>query len=40
MVMVLPVYEQEQPGVLYNTAAVVDADGTTSASTARTTSRR
>jgi beta-ureidopropionase len=25
---VLPVYEQEQPGVLYNTAAVVDADGT------------
>src|SRR3954464_3768019 len=28
MVMVLPVYEEEQPGVLYNTAAVVDADGT------------
>jgi N-carbamoylputrescine amidase len=27
LVMVLPVYEQEQPGVLYNTAAVVDADG-------------
>jgi beta-ureidopropionase len=27
MVLVLPVYEQEQPGVLYNTAAVVDADG-------------
>ena len=27
MVMVLPMYEQEQPGVLYNTAAVVDADG-------------
>jgi beta-ureidopropionase len=27
MVMVLPVYEQEQPGVLYNTAAVLDADG-------------
>lgn len=27
MVMVLPVYEQEQPGVRYNTAAVVDADG-------------
>ncbi|MFL6128537.1 MAG: nitrilase-related carbon-nitrogen hydrolase [Mycobacteriales bacterium] len=27
MVMVLPVYEQEQRGVLYNTAAVVDADG-------------
>ena len=28
MVMVLPIYEEEQPGVLYNTAAVVDADGT------------
>ncbi len=28
MVMVLPVYEQEQRGVLYNTAAVIDADGT------------
>ena len=28
MVMVLPMYEQEQPGILYNTAAVVDADGT------------
>ncbi|RJO68187.1 acyltransferase [Nocardia panacis] len=27
MVMVLPVYEQEQPGLLYNTAAVIDADG-------------
>ncbi|GAB2442101.1 apolipoprotein acyltransferase [Nocardia tengchongensis] len=27
LVMVLPVYEQEQPGLLYNTAAVVDADG-------------
>ena len=27
MVMVLPMYEQEQPGVLYNTAAVIDADG-------------
>ncbi len=27
MVMVLPVYELEQPGVLYNTAAVIDADG-------------
>ncbi len=27
MVMILPMYEQEQPGVLYNTAAVVDADG-------------
>ena len=28
MVMVLPVYEREQAGLLYNTAAVVDADGT------------
>ncbi len=28
MVMVLPMYEQEQEGVLYNTAAVLDADGT------------
>ncbi|MFZ0159418.1 MAG: nitrilase-related carbon-nitrogen hydrolase [Kineosporiaceae bacterium] len=28
MVMVLPVYEEEQPGVLYNCAAVIDADGT------------
>ena len=27
VVLVLPVYEEEQPGVLYNTAAVVDADG-------------
>src|SRR3569833_382510 len=27
MVMILPMYEQEQPGVLYNTAAVIDADG-------------
>jgi beta-ureidopropionase len=27
MVLVLPVYEQEQPGVLFNTAAVIDADG-------------
>ena len=26
--MVLPVYEEDQPGVLYNTAAVIDADGT------------
>jgi beta-ureidopropionase len=28
MVLVVPVYEEEQPGVLYNTAAVIDADGT------------
>lgn len=27
MVIVLPMYEQEQPGILYNTAAVIDADG-------------
>ncbi|MFB9378452.1 nitrilase-related carbon-nitrogen hydrolase [Kineococcus gynurae] len=27
IVVVLPVYEEEQPGVLYNTAAVLDADG-------------
>jgi len=28
MVMVIPVYEREQAGVYYNTAAIVDADGT------------
>ena len=28
MVMVVPIFEKEQPGVLYNTAAVIDADGT------------
>ncbi|MGH9321759.1 MAG: nitrilase-related carbon-nitrogen hydrolase [Vicinamibacteria bacterium] len=27
MVMVIPVYEREQAGVYYNTAAVIDADG-------------
>src|SRR3954465_14655222 len=27
MVMILPMYEQEHPGVLYNTAAGLDADG-------------
>jgi N-carbamoylputrescine amidase len=27
MVMVLPIYEEEQPGVYYNTAVVVDSDG-------------
>ncbi|MGF1663857.1 MAG: nitrilase-related carbon-nitrogen hydrolase [Kineosporiaceae bacterium] len=27
MVLVLPVYEQDGPGFLYNTAAVIDADG-------------
>jgi beta-ureidopropionase len=28
MVIVVPVYEEEMPGVYYNTAAVIDADGT------------
>ena len=28
VVLVLPVYEEEQAGVYYNTAAVIDADGT------------
>ncbi|TAM58741.1 acyltransferase [bacterium] len=28
MVLVVPLYEREQAGVLYNTAAVIDADGT------------
>jgi beta-ureidopropionase len=28
MVLIVPLYEKEQPGVLYNTAAVIDADGT------------
>jgi beta-ureidopropionase len=28
MVMVVPVYEREQAGVYYNTAAIIDADGT------------
>src|SRR3954453_1384990 len=28
LVIILPVYEEEQPGVYYNTAAVIDADGT------------
>ena len=27
MAMVVPVYEKEQPGIYYNTAAVIDADG-------------
>jgi beta-ureidopropionase len=27
IVLVVPVYEEEQPGVYYNTAAVIDADG-------------
>jgi N-carbamoylputrescine amidase len=28
LVLVVPVFEQERPGLLYNTAAVIDADGT------------
>ena len=28
MVMVVPIYERDLPGVYYNTAAVIDADGT------------
>ncbi len=28
MVIIVPVYEREQAGFLYNTAAVIDADGT------------
>lgn len=28
MVMIVPVFEKEQAGVLYNTAVVIDADGT------------
>ena len=28
MVIIVPIYEIEQPGILYNTAAVIDADGT------------
>ena len=40
MVMVVPMYEIEEPGIDYNTAAVIDADGSYSASTARPTSRR
>ena len=27
IVIVVPVYEEDQPGVLYNTAAVIDSDG-------------
>lgn len=27
-VIIVPIFEKEQPGVLYNTAAVIDADGT------------
>lgn len=27
MVLIVPVFEEEQPGVYYNTAAIIDADG-------------
>jgi N-carbamoylputrescine amidase len=27
MVIVVPIYEEEIPGIYYNTAAVIDADG-------------
>jgi len=27
MVIVVPIYEEDQPGIYYNTAAVIDADG-------------
>ena len=27
MVMIVPVYEKVAPGILYNTAAVIDSDG-------------
>ncbi len=36
MAMVVPVYEREQAGVYYNTAAVYDSDGSYLGSTART----
>ena len=39
MVMVVPVYEEQMPGLYFNTAAVIDADGKYLASTASTTSR-
>src|SRR5438445_8203838 len=28
MVMIVPIYEEEQTGIYYNSAAVIDADGT------------
>ncbi|NIW25615.1 MAG: acyltransferase, partial [Gammaproteobacteria bacterium] len=28
MVLIVPIYEEAMPGVYYNTAAVIDADGT------------
>ena len=38
IVLVVPIYEEDLTGVYYNTAAVIDADGRTSASSARCTS--
>ena len=41
IVIIAPMYEEEQPGLYYNTAAVIDADGQLPrASTGRTTCRR
>ena len=39
MVIIVPIYEEELTGIYYNTAAVIDADGSISASIARTTFR-
>ena len=41
MVLIVPMYEEDSDtaGIYYNTAAVIDADGSTWASTARPTSR-
>ena len=39
MVMIVPVYEKEQAGFLYNTAAVIDADGTYLGNTGKIISR-
>ena len=39
MVVIVPIYEEEQTGIYYNTAAVIDADGKYSASIARRISR-
>jgi beta-ureidopropionase len=39
MVMIVPVYERSMAGVYYNTAAVIDADGTYLGKYRKTTSR-
>lgn len=39
MVIIVPIYEKEQAGVLYNTAAVIDANGPNSESTEKITFR-